>query len=203
MGLHISHRNRPGAFQGRASRVYDFAARRLLRGVYRRIAADLALSIPTGAAVLDVGTGPGVLLVELASRRPDVRLTGVDLSPDMIAAAGRNLREYGERATARVADAMDLPFPDDSFDVIVSSLSLHHWDHPEQAAGELARVLRPGGRLVVYDFPFAPFDKLTAAARTQSVFAAQSPDRARFRASRLHLPRCDRYVLAARPAPMG
>jgi ubiquinone/menaquinone biosynthesis C-methylase UbiE len=201
VGLHISHRNRPGVFEGRSSRVYDFAARRLLRGFYRRIATDLASSIPAGAAVLDVGTGPGVLLVELARRRSDVRLTGVDLSPDMIAAASRNLSEYGERATARVGDATDLPFPDTSFDMIVSSISLHHWDHPDRAARELARVLRPGGRLVVYDFPFAPFDKLTAAARAESRFAAQSPERTRFRAGRLHLPRCDRYVLAARPSP--
>lgn len=203
MRLHVPHRNRPGVFLGRSSRLYDFAARRLLRGFYRRIAADLAPSIPTGAAVLDVGTGPGVLLVELARRRQDVRLTGVDLSPDMIAAASRNLREYGERATASVGDATDLPFPEASFDVIVSSLSLHHWDHPERAAGELARVLRPGGRLFVYDFPFAPFDKLTAAARAESRFAAQSPERVRFRAGRLHLPRTDRYVLAARPASAG
>lgn len=196
MRLHVSHRNRPGVFEGRSSRVYDFVARRLLRAFYRRIAADLAASIPTDAAVLDVGTGPGVLLVELAQRRPDVRLTGVDLSPDMISAAGRNL---GERGSVRVADATDLPFPDAAFDVIVSSISLHHWDHPDRAAAELARVLRPGGRLVVYDFLFAPFDKLTAAASAEPRFAAQSPKRERFRTGRLFLPRCDRYVLAARP----
>ena len=59
--------------------------------MYRRLAADLAEVAPDGAAVLDVGTGPGVLLVELTARRPDLRLTGVDLSPDMIAAATRNL----------------------------------------------------------------------------------------------------------------
>jgi ubiquinone/menaquinone biosynthesis C-methylase UbiE len=201
--LHVPHRNRPGAFEGRGSRLYDFAARRLLRGVYRRIAADLAPAIPTGAALLDIGTGPGVLLAEVARLRLDVRLTGVDLSPDMIAAASRNLREYGDRVTARVGDVTDLPFADASFDVIVSSFSLHHWDHPERAAGELARVLRPGGRLYVYDFPFAPFDKLTAAAHRESVFAAQPPERARFRTGRLVFPRCDRYLLSAHTAPAG
>jgi ubiquinone/menaquinone biosynthesis C-methylase UbiE len=83
------HGNRPALFEGRASRVYDFMARRLLRGLYRRIADDLVDAVREGADVLDVGTGPGVLLVELAKRRPDVRMTGVDLSTDMISASGR------------------------------------------------------------------------------------------------------------------
>ena len=67
------------SFDGRRSRVYDFAARRLLRRFYRRLADDIAAVAPQGSAVLDVGTGPGVLLVELARRRPDLQLTGIDL----------------------------------------------------------------------------------------------------------------------------
>ena len=74
----------------------------------------------------------------------------------MIAAAKRNLEPFGDRASARVDDATSLPFRDRSFDLIVSSLSLHHWDDPEAAVPELARVLRPGGRVYIYDFPFAP-----------------------------------------------
>lgn len=189
------HRNAPGAFHGRSSKVYDFLARRLLRGFYRRLAADLAATVPAQAAVLDVGTGPGVLLGELARRRPDLRLTGVDLSADMIAAAERNLRTFGDRASARVADVTELPFPDQSFDLIVSSLSLHHWDHPEAAARELARVLRPGGQLRIYDFRFAPFDELTTAAAGQERFAGREPERIRFRTGVPLLPRCVRFIL--------
>jgi ubiquinone/menaquinone biosynthesis C-methylase UbiE len=194
--IHARRRNTPKIFQGRSSRIYDFASRRVLRGMYRRLAADVAEAAPDKGAVLDVGTGPGILLVELAARRPDLWLTGIDLSADMIAAATRNLRPFGERASARVGDVTGLPFPDRSFDLIVSSLSLHHWDHPEAAVPELARILRPGGQVYVYDFPFAPFDKLADAARTRSVLDAGTPQRTPIRTGVL-FPRVVRYVMSS------
>src|SRR5919199_6766855 len=175
--IHARSRNVPKLFQGRSSRIYDFVARRVLRRMYRRLAADVAGVAPHGGTVLDVGTGPGVLLVELAARRPDLWLTGVDLSADMVAAAVRNLAPFGERARARVGDVTGLPFPDRSFDLIVSSLSLHHWDDPRAAVPELARVLRPGGQVCIYDFPFAPFDALADAARSRSVLNGRLPQR--------------------------
>jgi len=178
-------RNVPKAFEGRGSRFYDLVARRLLRGFYRRLAADIAGTAPDGAAVLDVGTGPGVLLVELAGRRPDLTLTGLDLSADMAAAANRNLG----RDAVHVGDVTHLPFPDGSFDLVVSSLSLHHWDEPGAAAPELARVLRPGGRLCVYDMRFAPFDTLASADFT-------APERTPMRT----IPRTVRFVMSRLPA---
>src|SRR5919202_4613804 len=98
--IHARRRNTPNLFHGRSSRIYDLVSRRLLRGMYRRLAADVAATAPHGSAVLDVGTGPAVLLVELGTRRPDLRLTGVDLSADMIAAASRNLAPFGGRVRA-------------------------------------------------------------------------------------------------------
>ena len=193
--LHSRRRNMPKVFEGRSSRVYDFVSRRVLRGMYRRLAADVAGAAPDGAAVLDVGTGPGVLLVELARSRPDVRLTGVDLSADMIAAANRNLDPFGDRASARIGDVTSLPFSDRSFDLIVSSLSLHHWDDPEAAVPEFARVLRPGGRVYIYDFPFAPFEQLADAARARSVLNGRSPQRTSIRTGVPFL-RCVRYVMS-------
>ena len=161
MRVHRHHHGGPDGFTGRRVRWYDFMASKLIRRLYRRLARDLAPLAPEGGAVLDVGTGPGVLLLELAQQRPDLTLTGLDRSPDMVAAAQHKLARLGTRATAVTGDAADLPFPDASFDLIVSSASLHHWEHPENAAPELARVLRPGGRVCIYDFPTAPFDALT------------------------------------------
>jgi ubiquinone/menaquinone biosynthesis C-methylase UbiE len=187
----------PWIFEGRGSRIYDLVARKLLRRVYRRLAADIAEAAPQSGAVLDVGTGPGVLLAEIARRRPDLQLTGIDLSADMVAAANRNLSHLGASATARVADVIDLPFPDQSFDLIVSSFSLHHWDNPEAAVPELARVLRPGGRLCVYDFQHAPFDALAAAARTTSLFAKHPPQSTLIRTGVPFFRRCVRYVMSS------
>ena len=193
--IHRRRRNLPGVFEGRSSRFYDVMSRRVLRRMYRRFATDIAAGAPQGGAVLDVGTGPGVLLVELGKRRADLRLSGVDLSPDMIASARRNLRPLGERAVAEVGDVTSLPFTDDSFDLIVSSLSLHHWDDPAAAVPELARVLRPGGRVLIYDFPFAPFDRLASAARDLSVLNGQSPEHRPIRTGVAFL-RCVRYAMA-------
>lgn len=194
---HHHHGQRPHGqetFEGRSSRLYDVLARSLLRGLYRRFARDVAVVAPRNAAVLDIGTGPGVLLAELARSRPDLRLTGVDLSTDMITAAQRNLRAYGDRTDAQVADVTDLPFDDDRFDLVVSSLSTHHWDEPAAAVRELARVLRPGGRLLLYDFHFAPFDEITETAETIGL-AAGAPEQSRFRTWVPLFPRCLRYDL--------
>jgi SAM-dependent methyltransferase len=145
--------SRPHAFQGHGSRLYSFVAKTVFRGIYRRLAHDIAATAPQNAAVLDIG----VLLAELARLRPDLTLTGVDLSPDMVTAAAKNL---GGRATVHLGDVTRLPFEDRSFDVVVSSFSMHHWDDPEAAAPQLVRVLRPGGSALIYDFPWAPFEKL-------------------------------------------
>lgn len=195
-GMHGLHGNRTRAFQGRSSRFYDVMARRLVRPAYRRYAEDVALAAPEGGAVLDVGTGPGVLLVEIGRLRPDLRLTGVDLSADMVAAAERNLAGLDGRAVVRVGDVADLPFPDGSFDLIVSSLSLHHWDDPRAAGRELARVLRPGGGVYLYDFRFAPFQELIAATEGTRLSGGPPPRRAEIRAGSLFLPRLVRYVLS-------
>ncbi|HEY8453060.1 MAG: class I SAM-dependent methyltransferase [Micromonosporaceae bacterium] len=202
MRLHRHHHHHNNSFEGRAARWYDVMARRLVRPVYRRLAADVAAAAPHGAAVLDVGTGPAVLLVELARLRPDLRLTGVDPSADMVAAAERNLRRCAPDASAVVGDATHLPFPDGAFDLIVTSFSLHHWDDVPAAGAELARVLRPGGRVLVYDFRFAPFDELTAATAGTSLAGGPEPERTRFRPG-FPLPRAAvRLVLHDRRAPV-
>jgi ubiquinone/menaquinone biosynthesis C-methylase UbiE len=193
--IHARRHGSTKVFEGRSTRIYDVAARSLLRRFYRKVAVDVARLAPPGAAVLDVGTGPGVLLMELARRRPDLRLTGIDVSADMVARATRNLARFGDRATAQVADVAALPFPDGSFDLIVSSLSVHHWPDPAAAVPQLARVLRPAGRVVIYDFPSSPLDTLADTAKARGVLSGQPPERTPFRTGMMFL-RCVRYILS-------
>jgi ubiquinone/menaquinone biosynthesis C-methylase UbiE len=165
----MPHQHHHGAIEGRHSRTYNRLARLFAKAQYRRIAADIAAAASDGAAVLDVGTGPGLLLRNLAELRPDLRLAGVDLSADMIAHAERNLADLPTAPDLRAADVAALPFDDAAFDLVVTTYSSHHWSDPAAGAAEITRTLRPGGRLLNYDFPRAPFeafDTLTAPRRT-------------------------------------
>jgi SAM-dependent methyltransferase len=94
--------------------------------------------------VLDVGSGTGVVTEELATRT-DGQVMGVDLDAFMVAYA----RERGGRAEYRVGDAHDLPFRDGWFDVTVCHFLLMWCRDPVQAAGEMVRVTRPGGTVLV------------------------------------------------------
>lgn len=178
--LHAAVHHRGGdGFDRRRSESYDRLAQRTLRGLYRRVASDVACAAPPRGQVLDVGTGPGRLLHEVAATRSDLSLVGVDPSEDMIALAERVSAERGSagRTAFRVADVAALAQADNSVDLVVSTLSMHHWPDPEAAAAELARVIRPGGRLMVYDLRFAPVDEAMTALSRHPVFAQEPPVR--------------------------
>lgn len=107
---------------------------------------------------VDVGTGAGALALALAPHVAEV--VGVDVEPELLARA----RERAPaNATFEVADAARLPFTDASFDLAGTQKTLHHVHRPELALAELARVTRPGGRILVID-QLAPVDPLEALA---------------------------------------
>ena len=151
---HLSHFN--ALFTGRGSRVYDVVMVRLTRRLYQRVIADLATLRLAEGKVLDAGTGPGTLVRELARSLPGLQVYGIDLSEDMIGLARAHARreQLEERVHFASGDVAHLPYPDQSFDVVVSTISMHHWSELEQPLRELYRVLRPGGRLWIYDFRF-------------------------------------------------
>jgi SAM-dependent methyltransferase len=124
--------------------AYDRLTGWLLGSFYDGIAADIAATAAPGASALDVGCGPGHLTRRLAALGFDV--TGVDLDPAMIR---RATAAGGGRYVA--ADAASLPFEDGAFDLVVSTLSLHHWANPHAGLAEIGRVVRPEGRVVVWD----------------------------------------------------
>jgi SAM-dependent methyltransferase len=118
-----------------------------------------ALAPPHGAAVLEIGFGPGHALEMLAMSRPIGLVAGVDHSPLMVARARRRLN--GRRGDAaldlRVGDAGDLPFPDEKFDVVFAVNAFHLLPEGERALAEMAGVLKPGGDLLlsIRDFRMA------------------------------------------------
>jgi ubiquinone/menaquinone biosynthesis C-methylase UbiE len=101
--------------------------------------------------VLEIGAGSGAMAAELLTMYPDVRLTVTDFDDEMVAAASARLLPFGDRVTARQADATALPFPDGAFDTVLSWVMLHHTVEWEKALAEAIRVLQPGGQLVGYD----------------------------------------------------
>jgi SAM-dependent methyltransferase len=147
------HQAPGGILIGDAAR-YDTLSRLLLGPFLARIAADIAAAAPNGARVLEVGCGPGHLSTRLAHHGFDV--TGLDLDPAMIARAQANTGRAGNRGRRRpsflVGDVAALAFPDRSFDLVVSTLSMHHWADPAAGLAEIGRVLRPGARALIWDF---------------------------------------------------
>lgn len=118
-----------------------------LDGRWRRAAVD-ATGLSTGDAAIDVACGTGKLSEALAERvGPFGRVVGVDLAPAMVAAARRTYRDVIQLEFS-VANALELPFPDGAFDAATISFGLRNLASYEAGFRELARVVRPGGRVV-------------------------------------------------------
>ncbi len=134
----------------------------------QRDAVRRALAAQPGEVILDLGSGPGLLACELAVEVGAAgKITAVDVSADMNAIASRRADEAGmrDRIDVVVGDAAELAFPDACFDAAVSTQVLEYVDDVDRALGELRRVLRPGGRLVLLD---TDWDTLVWSARDEA-----------------------------------
>lgn len=122
-----------------------------LRGVHERMITLAELE--DGHLVLDVGCATGNLLRSAGRLHPKVELVGLDPDPVALARARRKARRAGLDITLNRGLAQELPYPDDSFDRVFSSLMLHHLDSESKDAllAEIRRVLRPDGVLVLAD----------------------------------------------------
>ena len=131
----------------RIARVYDLMNRVMTVGMderWRERAADLAAAGP-GSRALDVATGTGDLAIELASRGAEV--TGVDFSEGMLEIARRKAPALEFAA----GNALALDFPDDAFDAATVGFGARNFDDLGRGLAEMARVVKPGGRVVVLE----------------------------------------------------
>ncbi len=132
---------------------YDALARKMAPALYSGFVGAVARELRLGR-ILDVGTGPGYVPIEIAKKNEGVFVDGIDLTTRFIEIAGRNAGEAGlsERLHFEVGDATGMRFDDNSYDMVISTFAMHHWRHPARVIDEMCRVLRPGGGAWVLDF---------------------------------------------------
>lgn len=160
IGLGLALRREPGERETRLGAIEDPEAARAYARLsdwphFRLIRWFAARQTAAGVAgrALDIGSGPGKLALELARRSPALTVVGIDSSPEMVQLATENAREagLGDRVTFGEGSVEAIPFPEASFDLVVSTLSLHHWSDPVAGLRETGRVTRPFGRYFVLD----------------------------------------------------
>ncbi|MGB6065366.1 MAG: class I SAM-dependent methyltransferase [Desulfomonilaceae bacterium] len=128
-----------------AARLYDQIASSAIETYYKEVAKGVTGHTSHGL-VLDVGTGPGYLPIEIAKRAPQITVVGIDSSKALVRIARQNAERQGlsDRVRFVKCDGNRLDFADDSYDLVISTGSLHAWKNPVLVINECFRVLKPG-----------------------------------------------------------
>jgi len=131
------------------------------------VAFVLAQALPLSGSVLEIGTGKGRFLVELARHAESV--TTVDISAEEQQCARLNARchKVENKIQFVLQDAARLPWPDHTFDAVVTMNAMHHIAHFTQVLEEMLRVLKPGGKLLLSDFTPRGFQLIERAHRAE------------------------------------
>jgi len=136
-------------FPSFAARLYASLTRgRAIYEQQREIASDLAVRVDHGR-ILDVGTGPGYLLLELRRLNRSLELFGLDISPAMVDLARRNLPEHD--AVIKLGSIQFAPFDDNFFDLITCTGSFYLWDQPVDCLNDVFRILKPGHAAILFE----------------------------------------------------
>ena len=132
---------------------YDKGARLYMMPEYKYFVRRILKKGIRSGRVLDIGTGSGLLAIELAKKNCRFDIVALDISENMISKARENARLHGveNKISFINATASALPFGDDSFDLVISYASLHHWFKPLRVFNEIARVTGETGHTIIRD----------------------------------------------------
>jgi len=124
----------------------------VIESYYSQVADEIVSSSATGT-MLDLGTGPGYLPIEIVKRNPEINIVGIDLSKKLIHMAQANAAKAGLSGQLQfeVGNATNLRFDDDVFDMVISTGMLHSLRNPVKVLKEIYRVLKKGGQAWVFD----------------------------------------------------
>ncbi len=133
---------------------YDFIQNWVVGDVRYKARLIEQANIQAGHRVLDLGCGTGTLAIMVKQAQPGAEVSGLDADPDMLKVAKSKSAEQNAPVSFDVGFTNDLPYPDASFDRVLSSIMIHHLKTPdkEKTAGEVYRVLKPSGQLHIIDF---------------------------------------------------
>ena len=181
-------------FDGISGR-YDLLNRLLSMGIdirWRRVALRMLRERGIPGRVLDVATGTADLALALAADLPEAEVIGVDLSEGMLGVGRQKVERNGLRARVRLeqADAENLPFEDGAFDAVTVAFGVRNFENLDKGLGELQRVLRPGGHLMVLEFsrPTSPLVKGLMNLYSRSLMPALGGWLSKDRAAYAYLP---------------
>jgi ubiquinone/menaquinone biosynthesis C-methylase UbiE len=133
---------------------FDFIQKYIVRDVrYKTLLIEQA-NLQPGHKVLDLGCGTGTLAIMAKAVQPEAEVIGLDADPEMLEQAIRKSTEQKIMVKFDVGFTNELPYPDASFDRVMSSIMIHHLKTPDKwtTAHEVFRVLKPGGELHIIDF---------------------------------------------------
>lgn len=186
-------------FVGEGSLWYDRLAPHLLGPFYRRV-AEQVVAVQGIRDILDVGCGPGHVTLAVAKRGAHLLVRGVDLSADMVHRATNNAIHLGlaERVRFDTSERTRLPYEDAAFDLVISTLSMHHWEDVPGMLRELVRVVRPGGQIWIYDVQQAAMDAHALAAAVPGEALKTSIERMLVWLGPIPIPRFVKWALTRR-----